>query len=58
MKKKNENVEAMISNLQSTPLTPDEILPELFSSKKTAQKKLSYVGPITHAHDSMKKLFY
>ena len=48
----------MISNLQSTPLTPDEILPELFSSKKTAQKKLSYVGPITHAHDSMKKLFY
>lgn len=26
-----ENVEAMISNLQSTPLTPDKVLPELSS---------------------------
>ena len=30
-KKKFENVEAMISKLQSTPLTTDEDLPELFS---------------------------
>lgn len=48
----------MISNLLSTPLTPDEILAELFSSKETAQKKLSQVVPITHVHDSMKKLVY
>ena len=58
-KKKKKNVEAMISNLLSTtPLTPDEILAELFSSKETAQKKLSQVVPITHVHDSMKKLVY
>ena len=38
---------------QSTPLTADEILPELFSVKETAPKKLSKVVPVTQIHGSM-----
>ena len=39
--------------LQSTPLTSDEVLPEFFSIKKTAPKKLSKVVCVTQAHGSM-----
>ena len=38
--KKIENTEAMILNLQSTPLTPDEVWPQLFPIKKAAPKKI------------------
>ena len=38
-----QNIEAIISNLQSTPLTRDEVLPELFLIIKTAPKKLRKV---------------
>ena len=38
---------------QSTPLTADEILPELFSIKETAPKKLSKVVPVTQIHGSI-----
>ena len=51
--KKIENAEAMISNLQSTPLKPREVLPKLFSIKKTALKKLSKTVRVTQAHGTM-----
>ena len=38
-KKNPENAEVMISNLQYTPLTPDEVLPELFCIKKKLHQK-------------------
>ena len=38
-----------------TPLTPDEDLPELFSIKETASKKLSKVVHATQAHGSMEQ---
>ena len=37
IEKKNENAEAMVSNLQSTP--QDEVLPEVLSIKKTKKIK-------------------
>ena len=43
----------MISNLQSTPLTPDEDLLKLCSIKETVPKKLSKVVRGTQAHGSM-----
>ena len=43
----------MISNLQSTPLTPDEDLLKLFSIKETVPKKLSKVVTGIQAHSSM-----
>ena len=36
-----------------TPLTPDEVLPELFSNEETASKKLSKVVLVTQGHVSM-----
>ena len=36
-----------------TPLTPDEILPELFSNGETASMKLSKVVVVTQGHGSM-----
>ena len=36
-----------------TPLIPDEVLPELFSIKEIASKKLSKVVHVTQAHGSM-----
>ena len=36
--------------LQSTPLTPDEVLPELFLIKESAPKKLSKDVCITQTH--------
>ena len=44
---------AMISNFQSTPLTPDEDLLKLCSIKETVPKKLSKVVRVTQAHGSM-----
>ena len=48
-----ENAEAMISDSEITPLTKDEILPELILVKKTAPKQICKATCITQVHGSM-----
>lgn len=53
-KSKYKSAENVIADLQNTTVRPDEVLPELFSIKKTAPKKLNKVAVrVTQAHGSM-----
>ena len=48
-----KNAEAMISDSEITPLTKEEILPELILIKKTAPKQICKATFVTQVHGSM-----